>query len=160
MTVPNPSPTPENTNSEIATETTISGKWVVLAVLSFGIFLTGFMWIYTYLSNKPFIPLRHAIVQEYSRASAPNIQGGKERGRGPNKLRIILNVDFDPTQKDEGVPAKVAAMEHRVAELVQEHLDLKEYERWEFILVFYPPEATPKRLESKRDISEVVENLF
>lgn len=158
MTDPVPSQQPETENAEVANETTISGKWVVLALLSFGVFLTGFMWIYTYLSNKPFIPLRHAIVKEYTRASSPIVQGGKVRGRGPGILRILMNVEFDPTIKTDGVPAKVTAMEHRIAELAREHLDLSQYERWEFILVYYKPETIPLRWESKRDMSEILEN--
>jgi hypothetical protein len=144
-------------NSDVASESTISGKWVVIALLTFGVFTTSFMWIYTYLSNKPYIPLRHALVQEFSRASSPNVQGGKERGRGPNLLRIILTVNFDPTQTTDGVPAQVAAMERRAAELAREHLDLKKYELWAFILVHYRPEMTPTRWESKREISEIIE---
>jgi len=139
-------------------DATISGKWVVLALLGFGIFTTSFMWCYTYFSNKPFIPLRHALVQEFSRESSPNVQGGKERGRGPNMLRIILNVKFDPTAKTGTAPEEVKAMERRVAELAREHLDLKQYERWVFILVHYNPESVPDRFESKRDIAEIIEN--
>jgi hypothetical protein len=160
MTDSSPTSNPEDLPSPITTEATISGKWVVLAILSFGVFLTGFMWIYTYLSNKPFIPLRHAIIKEYSRATSPIVQGGKERGRGASILRIVMNVEFDPTEKTDGVPLKVAGIERRVAELARENLDLKEYERWEFFLVYYPPEALPKRWESKRDISEIREDRF
>jgi hypothetical protein len=160
MTDPSPTSDAENIPSPITTESTISGKWVVLAMLSFAILLTGFMWIYTYLSNKPFIPLRHAIIKEYSRATSPIVQGGKERGRGSSILRIVMNVEFDPTEKTDGVPQKVAGIEHRVAELARENLDLKEYDRWEFFLVYYPPEALPKRWESKRDISEIREDRF
>jgi hypothetical protein len=145
-------------DSEIPTDSTISGKWIVIALLSFGIFTTGFMWIYTYLSNKPFIPLRHALVQEFSRAAAPNVQGGKDRGRGPNMLRIIMNVEFDPSRKTDGVPAQVAAMEHRVADLARENLDLNQYDQWVFILVHYKPESIPSRLETKREMSEIIEN--
>lgn len=149
---------PMNATSELPAESTISGKWVVLALLGFGIFTTSFMWLYTYYSNKPFIPMRHALVQEFSRESSPNVQGGKEKGRGPSMLRVIMNVKFNPNEKSGTVPQEVRAMERRVAELAREHLDLTEYEQWVFILVHYNPESTPDRFESKRPIAEIIEN--
>lgn len=135
--------------------TQISGKYVVLAMLGFGIFTTAFMWIYTYLNNKPFIPLRQALVQRFTRQAAPRVEGGKERGRGPNKLRIVLTVDFDPTQDTPEIKTRRESMEQEAIELARQHLDLSPYERWEFILIRYTPEGLPKRWERKRDISEI-----
>ena len=80
----------------------VPGKYVVLAMLAFGICLTGFMWLYTYFNNQPFIPLRHALVQKFKRETSPRVEGGKERGRGPSKLRIVLTVKFDPLQETPG----------------------------------------------------------
>lgn len=133
----------------------IPGKYVVLAMLGFGIFTTGFMWIYTYLNNKPYIPLRHALVERFTRQTAPRVEGGRERGRGPNKLRIVLTVDFDPTLVTPEMKTRRETMEREAIDLARQHLDLSPYERWEFILIRYTPEGLPKRWESKRDMSEV-----
>lgn len=153
-------PESDNSLSEVPQDPVVSGKWVVLALLAFGVSTTAFMWLFTYYSNKPFIPLRHALVKEFSRESSPNVQGGKDRGRGPVLLRIIMNVKFDPNQKSGTVPAEVNAMERRVAELAREHLDLTQYEKWVFILVHYNPESLPDRLERKREIQDIIAGRF
>jgi hypothetical protein len=136
-------------------ESGVPGKYVVLAMLGFGIFTTGFMWIYTYLNNQPFIPLRHALVQKFKRETSPRVEGGKERGRGPSKLRIVLTVPFDPSLDTPEVKTQREAMERDTMELARQHLDLSGYDRWEFILIQYVPEGLPKRWESKREMAEV-----
>lgn len=144
------SPADESSKSAV-----VSGKFVVLAILGFGIFTTAFMWIYTYLNNKPFIPLRHALVQKFKRETSPRVEGGKERGRGPNKLRIVLTVAFDPSVETPEMKAQREGMEHDAIDLARQHLDLSPYEKWEFILIRYTPEGLPKRWESKRDMADV-----
>lgn len=126
-------------------------------MLAFGIFTTSFMWVYTYLNNKPFIPLRHALVQKFKRETSPRVEGGKERGRGPNKLRIVLTVDFDPSLDTPEMKTRRETMERETMDLARQHLDLTPYERWEFILIRYTPEGLPKRWESKRDMAELRE---
>lgn len=138
-----------------APEPGIPGKYVVLGMLTFGILATGFLWFYTYFSNKPYIPLRHALVQTFSRESSPQVHGGKERGRGPEKLRIVLTVKFDPSANTPQAKQQRDEMERQAIDVARQHLDLSVYERWEFILVQYVPEGTPHRWESKREMSEV-----
>jgi hypothetical protein len=133
----------------------IPGKYVVIAMLCFGICTTGFMWIYTYLNNRPFIPLRHALVQRFKRETSPRVEGGKERGRGASKLRIVLTVQFDPSLETPENQKLRSGMEQDAIALAKQHLDLTPYERWEFILIRYTPEGLPKRWESKRDMSEL-----
>lgn len=133
----------------------IPGKYVVLAMLGFGMFTTGFMWIYTYLNNKPFIPLRHALVQKFKRETSPRVEGGRERGRGATKLRIVLTVKFDPSLDTPEMRAQREEMERDALDLARQHLDLTQYERWEFILIRYTPEGLPKRWESKQDMADV-----
>lgn len=133
----------------------IPGKYVVLAILAFGIFTTGFMWLYTYFNNRPFIPLRHALVQRFKRETSPRVEGGKERGRGPSKLRIVLTVDFDPSLETPENQQLRSTMEQDALALAKQHLDLSPYEKWEFILIRYTPEGLPKRWESKREMSDV-----
>ena len=134
----------------------VSGKYVVIAILAFGICTTGFMWVYTYFNNRPFIPLRHALVQRFSRETSPRVEGGKERGRGPNKLRIVLVVKFDPSLETPENQKLRSEMERDALALARQHLDLSVYEKWEFILIRYIPEGLPKRWESKRDMAEVL----
>lgn len=133
----------------------IPGKYVVMAMLAFGILTTGTMWLYTYFNNRPFIPLRHALVQRFKRETSPRVEGGKERGRGPSKLRIVLTVDFDPSLETPENQKLRSTMEQDALALAKQHLDLSPYEKWEFILIRYTPEGLPKRWESKREMSEV-----
>lgn len=149
------SPSPDEPVESSIQSPSIPGKYVVLAMLAFGIFTTAFMWIYTYLSNKPYIPLRHALVQKFTRQTSPRVEGGKERGRGPEKLRIVLTVDFDPSLDTPEMKTRRETMEQEAIALARQHLDLSRYERWEFILIRYTPEGLPKRWESKRDMSDV-----
>lgn len=137
----------------------VPGKYVVLAMLAFGVGLTGFMWLYTYFNNQPFIPLRHALVEKFKRETSPRVEGGKERGRGPSKLRIVLTVKFDPSQESPDNQKLRTGMERDTLVLANQHLDLSQYERWEFILIRYVAEAVPQRWESKREMSEVLEML-
>ncbi len=147
--------TPDDSSTDPSRTPSISGKYVVLAMLGFGIFTTAFMWIYTYVNNKPFIPLRHALVQKFQRETSPRVEGGKERGRGPSKLRIVLTVQFDPSLATPEMKAQREEMEREALDLARQHLDLSQYERWEFILIRYTPEGLPKRWESKRDMADV-----
>ena len=151
MSSETPSPNPD-------TEPGIPGKYVVMAMLAFGIFTTSFMWLYTYFNNRPFIPLRHALVQRFTRETSPRVEGGKERGRGPSKLRIVLTVQFDPSLETPENQKLRSSMEQDALTLAKQHLDLSPYEKWEFILIRYTPEGVPKRWESKREMSEVTKS--
>lgn len=149
-------------SSEIPTQPDqpgIPGKYVVLAILAFGIFTTSFMWLYTYFNNRPFMPLRHALVQRFKRETSPRVEGGKERGRGPNKFRIVLTVDFDPSLDTPENKRLRSTMEQDAIALAKQHLDLSPYEKWEFILIRYTPEGLPKRWESKREMSDVLQGV-
>lgn len=146
---------PDNPATESIHQPGVPGKYVVLAMLAFGTFLTGFMWLYTYFNNKPFIPFRHALVQKFKRETSPRIEGGKERGRGPSKLRVVLTVQFDPSLETPEIVAQRQEMERETLDLARLHLDLSPYDRWEFILIRYTPEGIPKRWESKRDMADV-----
>ena len=127
-----------------------------MGMLAFGICTTAFMWLYTYFNNQPFIPLRHALVQRFKRETSPRVEGGRERGRGPNKLRIVLTVKFDPTAETPENRQLRTSMEREVVELARQHLDLSAYETWEFILIKYNPEGLPQRWEHKGVMAEIL----
>lgn len=155
MSTSPPPSTPDESPLEVPRAASVPGKYVVLAMLGFGICATGFMWIYTYLSNRPFIPLRHALVQKFKRESSPRVEGGKERGRGPAKLRVVLAVRFDPTADTPEAKTQRETMERETITLAKQHLDISQYQAWEFILIRYSPEGLPKRWTSQRDIADI-----
>lgn len=126
---------------------TVPGRWVVLGMIGFGLVATGIIWGYWKLRLAPFLPLQQAIMREFP-ASYPHVEGGRPKG-GPPLLRIVIQVDFVPTENDERVPKIVA----RIIALAKENLNLAEYEDFELHLVHYVPEKAPERLTIKRKIS-------
>lgn len=128
----------------------------MLGMFVFGICATSFLWVYTYLHYAPFKELRQALIAEYSREAMPRVDGGKEKGRGPRMLRVVLSVDFDPEDKSPEAATKIASIEKRVGELAKQHVDLTGYEEMEVCLVHLIPEAIPKRHETRKPLKEMV----
>jgi len=128
---------------------TVSGRWVVLAVLAFGIIVTGTLWIYSKLELAPFLPLRRALYAEFPK-SKPRVEGGRPR-RMPPVLRVVMQVDFPPTQGDE----RVEKIVERVIALAKEHVDLARFENFELHIVYYAPEKRPERITIERKIREL-----
>ena len=88
----------ENTDSGPRLSPGVPGHWVVLGMFAFAIVLTGMLWTYTKLHNAPFIPLRRALAEEFTRAAAPRVEGGRHRN-GPMILRVIVKVEFNLNEK-------------------------------------------------------------
>lgn len=128
---------------------TIPGRWVVLAMLAFGIIATGSLWIYSKFDLAPFLPLRKALYEEFPK-SHPDVRGGRTRG-SPPKLRIVMQVDFPPSETDERVERIVA----RVIALAKRHADLRPYETLELFLVQYVPEKNSERIRIERKIADL-----
>ncbi len=131
----------------------ISGRWVILAILILAVCATAFEWNYTRMYRAPFIPLREAIAESFGRAAKVKIDGGRNK-RGPMTLRIVIDVPFDPTAESEQQQS-IEALQ-RLEKLSVDHLDLKEYEFIQIYLVQIIPEGTPKRLEHRRPIADVM----
>lgn len=131
----------------------ISGKWVILGMLVLAVGATAFEWNYMRLHRAPFIPLREAIAESFGRTAKVKIEGGRNK-RGPMTLRIVIDVPFDPTAKEE----KENALDvlQRLEKLASEKVDLKEYEIMQIYLVQVVPEGTPKRLEHRRPMTDVM----
>ena len=128
---------------------TISGRWVVIGMLSFGIIATGTLWVYSKMELAPFLPLRKALHEEFPK-SKPRVEGGRPKGQPP-MLRIVMQVDFPPDETDERVEKIVA----RVIALAKEHVDLTEFENFELHIVHYVPEKNPERILIQRKIREL-----
>ncbi|MBI3863991.1 MAG: hypothetical protein HY290_19070 [Planctomycetia bacterium] len=130
---------------------TISGKWVVLGMIAFGLFLTGGIWVYAQVELAPFQPLARAIKTEFP-ASKPHVKGGRPRNK-PALLRVVMEVDFAPTESDP----RVATIADRVIALARQHVNLSEYERFELHLVRYVSEKTPEHLTIEKKVSELID---
>jgi hypothetical protein len=128
---------------------TISGRWVVIALLSFGVLATGTLWVYSKMQLAPFVPLLKALDTEFPESKA-RVEGGRHR-REPPKLRVVMQVEFTPTETDERVQKILA----RVVALAKANLDLTQYENFELHIVHYIPEKNPERILIERKISDL-----
>jgi len=132
----------------------VPGKYVVVAMFALAIALTGFLWIYTRLHRAPFIPLRTALVEEFGRASAPRVEGGRPR-RGPMTLRVVLRTAFDPSLDDDATRAEIERVAERVVALARQHVEgFEQYEQFHFVLLKFdaPGDGTAPRFESTRPL--------
>lgn len=117
---------------------TISGRLVVIAMFVMGLTATGLLFLYWNLHLMPFMPLQEAIVAEF-KDSAPRVDGGRVRlhRRTPMMLRIVVRVDFDPTDSSETTCARLEHYMDRLRALAAAHTDLTAYEQLE--VHFYQP---------------------
>jgi hypothetical protein len=128
---------------------TVSGRWVVLAMLGFGMLMTGAIWVFSKFELEPFQPLAKAIKAEFPE-SHPHVKGGRPKKKPP-LLRIVMQVDFTPSETDE----RVMHIVDRVTALAKEHINLAEYETLEIYIVHYVPEKNPERVTIVRLTSEL-----
>lgn len=128
---------------------TIPGRWVVLGMLGFGIVLTGGLWVYMKLERAPFLPFKQALYNEFPK-SRPRVDGGRHK-KSPPLLRVVMQVDFSPSETDE----RVVKIVNRVIALARQHVNLAEFENLEIHVVHYPPEKTPERVTILCKVSEL-----
>jgi len=128
---------------------TIPGRWVVIALLGFGVAATGTLWIYSKMQLAPFVPLLKELRAEFPESKA-RVEGGRHKREAP-LLRVVMQVEFTPTETDERIQ-KIFA---RVVALARAHLDLSQYENFELHIVHYVPEKNPERILIQRKIAEL-----
>jgi len=119
-----------------------AGRWVVMALLTFGAVLTGINWLYWKWHVSPFLPLQKKLADTWP-DSRPRVEGGhrKMHKDTPKILRVTMKIDFDPRTQSGQERAKQFA--ERVAAFVTEHVQsLSDYEYLE--LHFYWPEPEKK----------------
>ena len=124
---------------------TVSGRWVVVGMFLFGITATAALWLYWHYNTAPFRPLQEAIHAAYP-DSQPRVEGGRLKGRAdaPSILRIVMRVEYDPTEEKE----RAAALAREVAGMARERLDLTQYDQLEFHIF--------RRLPEERIVDETI----
>jgi hypothetical protein len=116
----------------------ISGRTVVVAMLAFGLLMTGLMFTYWELYTRPFRPLQAAIAERFPK-SIPRVIGGRHKSHqpgSPSTLRIIVRIPTDP-RNNEAVARQWA---NQLVEIAGEHIRPGEYERVEVFLMHRRPE--------------------
>ena len=75
----------------------VSGRWMVLGLIAFGVLTTGALWTYWNLHVGPFRPMQDALAVTFPHSS-PRVDGGQRKmHKGtPKVLRVVMRVDFDP----------------------------------------------------------------
>jgi hypothetical protein len=128
---------------------TVSGRWVVIGMLAFGVLTTGTLWVYSKLELAPFLPLRKALNDEFPQ-SKPRVEGGRPKNQPP-LLRVVMQVDFAPAESDP----RVMRIFERVVALAKQHVHLAEFENFELHVVHYIPQKTPERILIERKVSDL-----
>lgn len=132
----------------------VPGKWVVIGIFLFGMTATGILWIYSVMDRAPFVPMRRALAAAFSEECKPRVEGGRHRN-GPLTLRVVLQVDFDPTIEEPDTVKRVAEMEQTIIRLARQHQNLEDYEILEMFLVQLVPEGEALRHETVLTVSEI-----
>lgn len=148
-----------------------SGTWMVVLMFVFAFSMIGLMFLYWELHTRPFRALQMAIGARHEN-SMPRVIGGKNKSHKPQsqaRLRMIIAVDFDPTQglprpeksatedenkfslTDEMQPdPRVEKYHGSLLFLAKENTDLSKYELIEIYLEYRRPEKATRTLFAER----------
>jgi hypothetical protein len=139
------------------TNRTLSGRWVVVVLIAFGMLATGGMWVYWKLHVAPFLPLQQALADEFD-DSSPRVEGGQRKiHKGtPRILRITLKVDFDPAADAQ----RADAFADRVVRFTRGVYDLTAYEVLEVHLYWPEPEGEIKMHSITRPVAELPDGEY
>jgi hypothetical protein len=154
MNQPSVNPTDDFAAPSRPRDNEVSGKAVVIGMLSLGIFTTSLLFIYFELHTRPFRPMREAIGREF-RHSRPNVEGGQLKGRGPTILRISMSVPFDPYVEDQETTKRI----QRVLAIARQYQNLAAYDQVQINLIYFVPEREPRRRSFDWPGKEVAEPL-
>ena len=117
----------------------ISGKKLVLGLLTFGGLATLLMFVYWEQHKGPFRSLCEELGRQYRR-SRPVVEGGRAKGKGPWTLRVTMTVDFPPGEDS----AKANQLGEQIREVVSRHTEIREMEQLELNLIQFVPQETAK----------------
>ena len=128
----------------------LAGRWVVVAMLLFGMTATGIMWAYWKSHVAPFLPLQQALADQFP-SSRPRVEGGQRKlHKGtPALLRITMKVNFDPQRE----PQRAEAFFDRVSEFTRDQIDLRPYDELHLHLYWPEPEKEIRERTLKRSVS-------
>ncbi len=132
----------------------VNGRIVVLGMFAFGVVMTSALGLYWEFYTRPFRALQTAIDHEYP-GCTPRVIGGRHKSHktdNPSVLRVIVNVEFDPTVPDS---AEAAAMVTHLGELAQHHVDLSDYETLDVHLLQRVPEQENRQQSFSRSVADL-----
>lgn len=124
----------------------LSGRRMVIAMLTAGVLSTIAIFLYWEYRTGPFRPLRESIGRTFKK-SRPLVEGGRHKG-GPPTLRIAMTVPFDPTADQTQAEATLKS----VVELARQHTPIQQYDVLKLILVQSNPERRTRELPMEYDL--------
>lgn len=116
----------------------LSGRWVVVGMLLFGVTATSILYLYWRLHTAPFLPLQQALADRFE-DSRPRVEGGQRKihQNTPRILRIIIKVDFNPQTSEQ----KVQSLVREIAEVAADYQELDQYQLLEVCLFWPEPQG-------------------
>ena len=122
------------------------GRWLVAALLVFGLAATSGISLYWKLRLGPYSPYRQALKTAFPEGG-PVVEGGNLPGL-PRALRVQLTVGFSPQVGDD----RVETIANQVRDLVVSLDQAKQYDTLLLDLRHPKPPGKPERLEVKRPL--------
>jgi len=122
------------------------GRWLVAALLLFGITATASISLYWKLRLGPYSPYRQALKTAFPEGG-PVVEGGNLPGL-PRALRVQLTVGFSPQAGDD----RVETIANQVRDLVVARDQAQEYDTLLLDLRHPKPPGKPERLEVRRPL--------
>jgi|688.fasta_scaffold732545_1 hypothetical protein len=122
------------------------GRWLVAALLLFGLTATASISLYWKLRLGPYSPYRQALKTAFPEGG-PVVEGGNLPGL-PHALRVQLTVGFSPQAGDD----RVETIANQVRDLVAKLDQAGEYDTLLLDLRHPKPPGKPERLEVRRTL--------
>lgn len=146
-----------NAESERASDASVSGRVVVIAMFGFAVLLTGFLWYYWNRHLEPFMPMQKALAEQFGKESRPRVDGGQKRmsKRTPTILRVQMESDFDPLDASRKNQQRIAAQINAIVDTARRFVDLDDYEL--FVVHFY--QKNPEREIRQQTFESAVADL-
>jgi len=120
-----------------------SGRWIVVGMFAFGIFMVGLLWILFEMHTRPFRDVTEALHNAFP-DSRPLVQGGKDNKQPgePSIFRVVLTVEFDPVSEEQQFQETIRSIQA----ICEQHHDLSPFSRMEIHLIrSFPEKAAIKR---------------
>ena len=130
------------------------GRYIVCSMFGLGLTATGLLFLYWNLHLMPFMPLQEAIVAEFE-GSAPRVEGGQRKMHrdSPTLLRIVMKVDFDPTENSTEATDSLEHRMTRLKDLASRHVQVSDYRMLEVHFYHLVKEKNVRERVIRRDFS-------
>ncbi|ODA31042.1 hypothetical protein A6X21_22895 [Planctopirus hydrillae] len=142
-----------NVSGEGISGKAVDGRYVVVAMIVFGLSVAVAVALFWNYQTKPFRILTLALGREFP-ASLPKVEGGLPK-KGPAILRIAIRVPFHPEEDN----AAFETFRDKVLATCVKHQNLKPFQDIELHVFYFPPKHVVVRRSVTMPVSEVLEKF-